>query len=693
VAGSALCEDKSVADSKLRELGTIVPGARLAEPGAPVLPVPPANRKVEPKTAAPSETIFAADLPEGIDAFGLDAPLGLLAELAAHKRTETPLTIGLFGPPGSGKSFALTKLVQSIEDLSQAATALASPYTPDIVSVHVDATEISGNPATALAGALYARLARTYPALAAEATRAARDPRAAASEALERLDLGRRKLEAEKRALDETTTRRARLSETILYETAGSQVDAHVSANRSRIKSLLARLGIAGDPLLAFKDLVGGTDGAARRTGFTLLAFFAFKGQRNLLVVAILLFLGGVGLRIAVDQQTAWLGWLRATDSSVPIANWFEAHMDLLSDFRGVLFLGAALALSINVWRAVQLLRLVFRGADLLHADLTVRRRDTNDLLAFQARRVEALAAELNSLSRRAAEAERRAGEVHAGSVTLAEPAPFAVDTAIEQARTFASAAGAMVVKPGQTSGNKSIGVPRRIVFAIDHLDAVPASRGRDILAHARSLFKQGFVLLAATDPARLAAGAGESAPALDKWIQVPFQLGELTSRANYARLVSQILGGKAAAVQPGRDATKSVLDQPISPAEARLLGDLAPLAGSSARSLKRFVNLYRLARAQDQLHKGALAFLLALDVGGSPAEITEVNDALARANPEEEFDFRHCSARITEALAAAQSAFGKVHVAGARRAAAAARLFSFHDHALSGSPAARAYL
>ncbi|HUZ91509.1 MAG TPA: P-loop NTPase fold protein, partial [Methylocella sp.] len=513
---------------------------------------------------------------------------------------------------------------------------------------------------------------------------AARDPRAAASEALERLDTSRRKLEAEKRALDETTTRRARLSETILYETAGSQVDAYASANRPRIKSLFARLGIAGDPLLAFKDMAGATEGAAGRAGFALRGFFAFKGQRKLLVAAILLFLAGAGLRIAIDQQAAWLGWLRATDSSVPIANWFEAHMDLLSGLREILFLGVVLALGINVWRGLQLLRLVLRGADLLQADLTVRRRETNDLLAFQARRVEALAAEVNSLSRRAAEAERRAGDVHAGNFTLAEPAPFAVDTANEQARTFVAAIGAMVVKPGQTGANKGVGAPRRIVFAIDHLDAVPASRGRDILAHARSLFKQGFVVLAAADPARLAAGAGETAPGLDKWIQVPFQLGELTSRANYATLVGQILGGQAAAEQPGRDAAKSVLDQPMSPAEARLLGGLAPLAGSSARALKRFVNLYRIVRAQDQLHKGALAFLLALDAGGTPAEIAAVSDALARANPEEELDLHHCGARIMEALAAAQSASGKLHVAGARRAAATARLFSFNDRGLS---------
>jgi len=48
---------------------------------------------------------------------------------------------------------------------------------------------------------------------------------------------------------------------------------------------------------------------------------------------------------------------------------------------------------------------------------------------------------------------------------------------------------------------------------------------------------------------------------------------------------------------------------------------------------VKRFVNLYRLARtqAQDgQDHKGALALMLALDAGGTQGEIAAMNDALS---------------------------------------------------------------
>jgi KAP family P-loop domain len=673
-----------VADTGLGALGAIVPGSRLAEPNA-VPARPPASRIVE-VDAASSRAIFAADLPDGPDALGLDAPLGLLAGLAAHARIETPLTIGLFGPSGSGKSFALTKLIRSIEVLSARAATSASPYIGEIVTLRVDAAHIEGHPATALAGALHASLAGTFPALAAEAARAARDPQAAASEALERLDVSRRKFEAEKRALDDASARRARLTETILYQTAGSQVDAYACANKARIKGLLSKLGIAGDPLLAYKDMAGSiasTHGAAR-AGFVLRAFFAFKGQTKLIATAILLLFSGAGLGFAIDEQTAWLGWLRANESSVSIANWLEAHLDLLASLRGIIFLGAAIVLGVNVWRASRLLQLVFRGEALLQADLAVARRETDGLFAHQARRVEALAAEVNILSRRAAEAERRAGDAHPVSSVLAGPSPFAIDTATQQAQAFAAAVGAMIARPRETSPGKSGGAPGRIVLALDHLDAVPASRGREILVYARSLFNHGFVMLIAADPGRLAGAAGETAASLDKWIQVPFQIGEIASRANYATLVRAVLGGQGALEPRVRNAETETpalpaLDQPLSAAETQLLADLAPLAGSSVRALKRFVNLYRLVRAQDQDHKGALAFMLALDAGGTPSEIAAVNDALSNSEPDVDLDLHQCGARLVEALAAVR-AQGEVGVAAVRHAAATARMFSFNS-------------
>jgi hypothetical protein len=294
---------------------------------------------------------------------------------------------------------------------------------------------------------------------------------------------------------------------------------------------------------------------------------------------------------------------------------------------------------------------------------------------------VEALAADVNILSRRAAEAERRSVDANPVSSVLGELSPFAIDTATQQAQAFAAAVGAMIARSRETSPGKSGGgAPGRIVVALD-LDAVPASRGREILVYARSLFNQGFVMLIAADPARLAGAAGET-PSLDKWIQVPVQIGEIASRANYATLVRAILGGRGGLEPRVRNAETSALpalDQPLSAAENQLLADLAPLAGSSARALKRFVNLYRLTRSAGPNHRGALAFMLALDAGGTPSEIAAVNDALSSSEPEADLEIHEGGPRVVEALAAVR-AQGKVSVNAARQAAATARVFSFNS-------------
>jgi hypothetical protein len=675
----------------MRDLGTIVPGGRRAEPNVgagPLAPAPsqaPAPGHAEPAPSFPRGTIFAADHPEAADALGFDPPLALLAELATHARTETPLAIGLLGRSGSGKSLALIRLLRSIESLSAAARGLdVSPFLGKVLSLRIDAAEIDGSAATALAGALHARLAADYPGMAIEATHAARDPRVAAREAFERLDAARHKLETERSALAEADTRRARLTESLLYETAGSQVDAYAAANRARIKNSLTGFGVPGDPILGYKDMVRGVAESGGRVGFALRAFWALKGQTKLIVIALLLALAGVGLGEAVANQTVWLGWLRNNETSAAAAAWLQAHMDWLSTLRQAAFFGAALALGANAWRALRLIQMVFRGESLLQADLSSRRRETEANFGHQTRRVETLAAEVDHLGRLAAEAEQRAGGLKAANPALAEPSLFPTDVVKDQAHRFIAAVGALIHPPARAGAavkGNAPETPQRVIIALDNLDSLPLARARDILAQVRALTRPGYVALIAVDPARLANGAGEDEASLDKWIQAPFQIGEIAARADYAALVREILGPADAPRPPAplHDARQSALDEPISEAETQLLSALAPLAGSSARAVKRFVNLYRLIRTQGQNHKGALALMLALDAGGTPSEIAAVNDALGGARGEMTIDFEQGGARLAEALTAAQSAQGKISVDAARRAAATARLFSFN--------------
>ncbi len=640
--------------------------------------------------------VFAADVADdpaalASNALGLDAPIGLLAELATHRRTQTPLTIGLLGPSGCGKSVALNKLLQAIENLSAAArNAAQSPFLTKILILRVNAVDIEGNAAAALAGAIYARLAAVAPSLAIEASQSSRDPGLAAREAFERLDAARHKLEAERRSLAEAEIRRARLTDAILYETPGSQIDAFAAARRAPITAIMTRFGVGADPLLGYKDMVRAVaDGqGASRAGFALQAFWGLKGQAKWLVTAIILALIGVGCGVAQDNQSAWIAWLRGQPQVASAADWIATHIAWLSSLRAAAFLGAALALLVNIWRGLRLLRIVFRGESLLKAELAQRRRESDGHFGHQTRRVQDLAAEVERLSVQAAEAERRAGGLNPANPALAEPSPFAADMLKQQAQRFVAAVGSVVQTRGTSASSaKTVAPPQRIVVAIDNLDLLPVSRAKEILAHARSLLGPGYVSLVALDPSRLGSGHDADALGLDKWIGAPFQVGEACARRDCAAQIRDIIGagaradaGAAKAPVSVADAARSALDAPLSESETALLAALAPLAGDSARAVKHFVNLYRLLRAQwPDEERGALAMMLALDAGGSAEDCANVNGAMALApGGEVIFDHYKVGPRLASALVALASAQVRLTSDALRRAGAAVRLFSF---------------
>ncbi len=696
-------------DIGLRNLGTIIPGAR-SEPAQPAAPGPrppqtPLSRPASPPAAAPASAtappIFAADAPDdptalASAALGLDAPLELLAELACHARTQTPLTIGLLGPAGCGKSVALNKLVAAIERLSAAAAkAEASPFVAETATVRIDAADLEGHPAPALAEALYGRLARAAPALAIEASHAARDPDAAARAAFERLDAARLKLEAERRVLEEADARRSKLAETLLYETPGSQIDAYAGGRRSRIKAAMSSFKIAGDPMLGFKDMVAeaADSRGPSRTGFALRAFFGLAGQKKRIVLAIVLIAIGFGLGAAFEHRSAWLEPLSEQTQTAAAAAWIAGHADWLLTLRSAAFVGAALALLSNIWRGARLLQLVFRGESLLKAELDARRRDSDGHFGHQARRVESLTADIERLSRLAAEAERRAGGLRAINPALAEPSPFAADARVDEARRFIGAVGALASRgagpaPGSQGAQPPAATPRRIVVALDDLDALPPARAREILAEAHKLLGPGFVTLVALDPARF---DGDFARSLDKWIAAPLQIGELAARRDASAQIRDILAAPAEAARlpaSAPEARESALDEPLSEAEAQLLAAFAPLAGPSARAVKRFVNLYRLLRTQWRNRpeqRGALAFMLALDSGGGPAEIAAVRAALASSGGDAAFEAYQAGPRLASTLAAL-GAQGRPSIDALRRAAALTRAFSLHAGGADGA-------
>jgi hypothetical protein len=533
----------------------------------------------------------------------------------------------------------------------------------------------------AIAGVLCAGLGRTAPDLVSEALCAVRDPHAAVVEAAERLDQVQRRLHLERDNLTEVEGRRARLFEALLYETPGSQIDAYVRTHRPRIASRLQAFGFSGDSVLNYKDLVASlaaVQGPGGRIGMALRSIWAFRGQTRLLVMALILAAIGAGLGWAVAHQATWLAPMQANTTGAPVAAWFTANMGAFATLGKAAFAGAGLAVLINLWRAFRFLQPILRGITLLKTELNNRRYELDSAVAHQTRRVDGLNAEVERAARLHAEADQQAGKATAQAGALKDASPFRGNSEKTQALTFVGTLASLLAQ-------KRTG-PQRILFMLDNLDAVPPARACEILdaAH-RLLANPAFATVVAIDPQRLAdAGIGAQMH-LEKWIQVPVHI-DATAKdhmAFIAHLIGRSSRSELATIKapafPG-DVRRSSLDQPISEAEGGLLAVLAPLAGRSARALKRFVNLYRLTRPLLADHWASLAFMLALENGGTQNEVEAMTCALAVAKPGADLDLSQGHPRLNELLGAVRRLETGPTAEGLRQASAIAATFSFRS-------------
>ncbi len=63
-------------------------------------------------------TSFTADTPEGEDLLDVQATVDALAALVAARTVEPPLSVGLFGPWGSGKSFFMRRVEKRVREIT-----------------------------------------------------------------------------------------------------------------------------------------------------------------------------------------------------------------------------------------------------------------------------------------------------------------------------------------------------------------------------------------------------------------------------------------------------------------------------------------------------------------------------------------------------------------------------------------------
>ncbi len=652
---------------------------------------PPAQRPAQPAAgqppaAAPSpdaqRPVFTSDAAGGPDALGRAAPLARLSELLAHRGAQGPLSIALLGGPGSGKTHALMDMVEGASLLSTAALAApAGPFLPRIVALRLEAPDLGDAPEAAIAERLHARLSREYPHVAQraaeEAAHAAADPRQTARALADHVDEARRRLAGERMARDEAATRRARLTETVLYETPGSQIDAYARGNRGKIEPALRAFGFAGaDPTADFKGLVqtmSETGGAGDRLLASLRALWAYKGQKKLIVFGLIFFFFSWLLNaMAVDRS--WLGPLQSGGESLKgVANWITNHIGLLASASRIAEFAGLACFAFVLWRAWRFSQPLWRGARLLDLDIEARKTDLDHQIAHHAQRVDALSREADALAERASEAEKRAGG--AGASVVAPAFMRATPGHTAEARAYFAALDS--IASGEGEGKTAGATPSRYVIAIDSLDRLAPQKGLSLLQSvASALARPVFALVTAFDPRHFDSVEGAGV-ALGRVVQTPFALGGVEA-PGWNAFVEQLAGRAPARRAERAPQAQSRLDLPLAEPETRLLAALAALAGPAPRNVNRLVNAYRLARHDAPDDLAALAVQLALIVGGTRLERDAFAKALTASDPAAPFAAPEAGPRVAAALQAAAAAQGgAVTTASARRAGAVARMWT----------------
>ncbi len=643
----------------------------LGEDAAERLASPPPSKAAQggavypSTTAAPSSAapIFLSDSAEGADVLDVAAIVQPLAQLCVTERVQTPFLAAIAGPPGAGKTFALKRLAHTIETFAGKPGTLRR-----VVVARVDAFDGAEAP-VALASAAYAALDSEpggvdNSALLDESIHAGGDPLRAAKAASDRHDEIVSKLEAERAQRDEVEARSARLADALLFETPGSRVDVFARARRGAIDARLRRFALAGsDAGASYRDLVRdmGTMGAGGRASVALRSIWAYAGQRRLLLWAVGAFILGAAVSFLHGDaaQSAIHG---AAPQVAPAGDWIAAHGEWFDRAAKILYLLGALALALNLWRAISFSSLLLRGAQHLSLDLRDRRRDLDNRLARLNQRVAALSTEAEAAAKRAEAAARRAGAKAASRA----PDPDFLDARqvpSAAARSFLSALGERI---GQ---GPAAGAPDRLVFVIDNLDSLPASAAIAWIETAQSVIGPSSIGVMALDPARLVdplGGPSDARRRLDRSLQV---VVNLPRRADLdgERIVAKLLAteGRATPVRFVPE-LETALEEPLSATEAALLTALAPLAAHSPRGAKRFLNAYRLARCSSA-PRPVVALMQAVAFADEDARAAVQSRLIGGAGELGDFEAPEALAKAVKSARSANN--GAISVADARSA------------------------
>lgn len=596
---------------------------------------------------------YTADTVGGADLLDVDKDVNALAAVLAARDNKPPLSVGLFGRWGTGKSFFMHRLEEQMEELGRTAPTV---YCDKVVHIRFNAWHyVDANLWASLVAHIFERLA----------DHAGEDPKAREQELLERLEVSRVALERRRREHHEAQARADRFKDD-LDRTTEARFD-----HRKELGAL--QLGEATAEVIADRDVQAKAVSVAKALGVAVPddkeLIEAVEEARGLAARA------KVAWRY-LRERPARLLWTIPVAVGVGLIVWAVAS-GVAAVVAGVV--GSVLAFVVEIGRALRPMREL---ADSAERARTKREREVNDELerlrkhaAEEGEAVEAAERELEKTQRALDELTtgrglRRFIEERAADDRYTRH--LGIIAAIQ--RDFDELSKLLAPPDGEaTAGDSGLPEVERIVLYVDDLDRCPSRNVVEVLqavhlllafplfvvvvgVDARwlidSLGRHHVAMLASeaeTGLPRLGdrAGGGEGAghasgrdhdewrsrprDYLEKIFQIPFALAPMPE-TGYGRLVDEMIPVRTPArpTAPGDDLPADAVDsgssdgagaagnyaasgsaveraprpEPAAPPslvlevpERDLLRAVWPLI-PTPRAAKRLVNVYRFIRA-----------------------------------------------------------------------------------------------
>ena len=280
--------------------------------------------------------------------------------------------------------------------------------------------------------------------------------------------------------------------------------------------------------------------------------------------------------------------------SSQPAATWVAGHGNWFESASKILYLLGALALALNLWRAISFSSLLLRGAQLLSLDVRDRRRDLDNRLARLNQRVAALSAEAEAAAQ--AGGGRRPARRRKGGVPRARPGFPRRPTRSRGRGASVSGGARRAARQGflgrragpARSSSSTISTPcrraRRSPGSRRRIASSARARSASWRSTRRGSSNRSAVLAKRAAGSTSGCRSSSTCPGATTWTASGSSPGCLrrTDRRRPPAFVAE---------------PATALVEPLSATEATLLTALAPLAAHSPRGAKRFLNAYRLAR------------------------------------------------------------------------------------------------